>query len=56
MPPHHPDGCGRPRVADRAILNRMLWVFRTRARWKDLPKTYPPYKPAIAGSKHGLSR
>jgi transposase len=39
-----PDGKGRPRVDNRAILNGILWVFRSGARWKDLSDQYPPYQ------------
>jgi transposase len=38
------DGKGRPRVDDRAILNGILWILRTGARWQDLPERYPPYQ------------
>lgn len=34
---------GRPRVEPRACLEGILWVLRTGARWKDLPKTFPSY-------------
>jgi transposase len=39
-----PDGRGRPRVADRKILNAILWILRTGAAWRDLPDRYPPYQ------------
>ena len=45
--PKHPkraDGRGRPRVNDREILNGILWILRTGARWQDLPERYPPYQ------------
>jgi transposase len=32
---------GRPRVDDRACLEGILWVLRTGARWRDLPRAYP---------------
>lgn len=38
------DGKGRPRVADRTILNGILWVMRTGAPWHDMPNRYPPYQ------------
>ncbi len=31
---------GRPRADDRQVLNGILWVLRTGARWQDLPKGY----------------
>jgi hypothetical protein len=31
---------GRPRADDRRTLNGILWVLRSGARWKDLPKEY----------------
>ncbi len=31
---------GRPRANDRRTLNGILWVLRSGARWKDLPKRY----------------
>lgn len=36
----HPHG-GRPWADDRACLEGILWVLRTGARWRDLPKAYP---------------
>jgi transposase len=35
---------GRPRAADRPILDGILWILRTGAPWKDLPDHYPPYQ------------
>jgi len=36
---------GRPRQDDRAILKGVLWVLRSGARGKDLPKgDFPPYQ------------
>jgi transposase len=43
-PVRRADGRGRPRVNDREILNGILWILRTGARWQDLPERYPPYQ------------
>ncbi len=32
---------GRPPADDRACFEGILWILRTGARWKDLPKEYP---------------
>lgn len=40
-PPVRPDGKGRPRQDDRAILDGILWILRTGAPWQDLPARYP---------------
>ncbi|MBI5760060.1 MAG: transposase [Planctomycetales bacterium] len=32
---------GRPRVPSRPCLEGILWILRTGARWKDLPKHFP---------------
>ena len=55
VPPRRPDGKGCPRVDNRAILNGILWVLRSGARWKDLPERRRT-RPAIAGSRNGLTR
>ena len=34
---------GRPPVPPRPCLEGILWILRTGARWKDLPKTFPSY-------------
>ena len=39
-PPPHPRG-GRPRRPHRAVLEGLLWIRRTGARWQDLPSGYP---------------
>ena len=38
------DGRGRPARDDREILNGIIWILRTGARWCDLPERYPPYQ------------
>jgi transposase len=38
------DGKGRPRRSNREIVNGILWVLRTGARWKDMPEKFPPYQ------------
>jgi len=38
------DGKGRPPRSNREILNGILWILRSGARWKDLPERFPPYQ------------
>lgn len=38
------DGRGRPRRNDREVLEGILWILKTGARWKDLPREYPPHQ------------
>ena len=35
---------GRPRRPDREVLNGVLWILRSGARWGDLPERFPPYQ------------
>ena len=35
---------GRPATPARDVLNGVLWILKTGARWKDLPSEYPPYQ------------
>lgn len=35
---------GRPYADPRAVLEGVLWVLVTGARWKDLPDCYPPHQ------------
>lgn len=43
-PPRRSDGKGRPRRDDREVLNGILWILRSGARWQDLPERFPPYQ------------
>lgn len=38
--PEKKDGRGRPRQDDRTLLNGMLWILKTGAPWKYLPRQY----------------
>ena len=42
--PRRLDGRGRPWRSNREILNGVLWILRSGARWKDLPDHFPPYQ------------
>jgi len=39
-PAPHPRG-GRPRSPDRPVVEGLLWMLRSGARWQDLPDEYP---------------
>lgn len=43
-PRRRKDGRGRPWRDSREVLNGILWILRSGARWKDLPECYPPYQ------------
>jgi transposase len=32
---------GRPRASDRKVLEGILWILRSGARWQDLPEEFP---------------
>lgn len=34
---------GRPRADARLCVEGILWILRTGARWKDLPRSFPSY-------------
>ena len=38
--PKHPRG-GRPPAASRRVLEGILWILRSGARWQDLPSEFP---------------
>jgi transposase len=42
--PVRSDGKGRPWRDKREVLEGILWIVKTGARWRDLPKDYPPYQ------------
>ena len=43
-PPRRADGRGRPWRDAREVLNGILWILRSGARWQDLPERFPPYQ------------
>jgi transposase len=44
VPPRRADGRGRPWREAREVLNGILWILRSGARWQDLPERFPPYQ------------
>ncbi|HVF28645.1 MAG TPA: IS5 family transposase [Pyrinomonadaceae bacterium] len=42
--PRREDGRGRPWRSNREVMNGILWILRSGARWKDLPDRFPPYQ------------
>ncbi len=42
--PVRSDGKGRRWREKKEVLEGILWIVKTGARWKDLPKEYPPYQ------------
>lgn len=42
--PKRDDGKCRPWLDNREIMNGILWIFRSCARWEDLPVKFPPYQ------------
>jgi transposase len=44
--PERADGRGRPWSDRRKVLEGVLWILRTGARWQDLPPRYGPYQTA----------
>jgi transposase len=59
-PARRTDGRGRPWREARAVLEEVLWVLRSGARWKDLPQLFPPYQTCHRRFQHwmraGVSR
>lgn len=44
-PPRRADGRGRPWNDRRKVMEGILWILVSGARWKDLHRgTYPPYQ------------
>jgi transposase len=35
---------GRPPRSAREVMNGVLWILRSGARWQDLPERFPPYQ------------
>ena len=42
--PRRSDGRGRPWRSQREVLNGVLWILRSGARWQDLPERFPSYQ------------
>ena len=44
LPSPSPSGRGRPPLNRRAVLDGILWKFRTGSPWYDMPPDYPSYQ------------
>lgn len=42
--PRRSDGRGRPWRSQREVLDGVLWILRSGARWQDLPGRFPLYQ------------
>lgn len=43
-PPSPAAGRGRPLLDERAVLNGILWKFRSNSPWYDMPSRYPSHQ------------
>jgi len=43
-PHRRADNRGRPWKDSMAVLDGVLWILKTGARWRDLPRTYSSYQ------------
>ena len=48
LPPEETGKRGRPRKDNRTMVNGMLWIVRSGARWRELPETYGPWQSVYA--------
>ena len=46
LPPEHSGRRGRPYSPHRPVVNGILWVLTTGARWADMPARYGPWQTA----------
>ena len=46
LPPEHSGKRGRPYRPHRPVVNGILWILTTGARWIDLPPRYGPWQTA----------
>ena len=53
-PPRQRKG-GRPWIQNRHVLEGILWILRSGARWQDLPERFPHLRPAGGGCGIGKS-
>lgn len=44
LPPEKSGKQGRPPKSNRLMLNGILWILRTGAPWRDLPKRFGPWQ------------
>ena len=44
LPPEHSGKKGRPCKDNRNMVNAMIWIARTGAPWRDLPKEFGSWK------------
>ena len=48
LPPEETGKRDRPRKDNRTMLNGMLWIVRSGARWRELPEAYGPWQSVYA--------
>jgi transposase len=44
QPKRRQDGRGRPWISARLVLDGIVWILRTGAPWRYLPREYPSYQ------------